>query len=76
MEAKRKSRIAVASYLVVNLFLVLVWASSGGGAFWPGWVMAGWALLLLFKVYLRKPIRELAIDEELRRRFPPVGGLR
>jgi 2TM domain len=74
LEAKRKLRIDVVDYLIVNLFLVIVWAISGGGAFWPGWVMAVWGLLLVFKVYLRKPITELQIDEELRRRWSPWGG--
>ncbi len=36
--------------------------------------MAVWGLLLVFKVYLRKPITELQIDEELRRRWSPWGG--
>ena len=74
LEAKRKLRIDVVSYVIVNLFLVIVWAISGGGFFWPAWIMAVWGLLLLFKVYLRKPISELRIDEELNRRFPPAGG--
>ena len=47
LEAKRKLRIGVASYLIVNVFLVLVWAISGRGYFWPGWVMARWGVLLL-----------------------------
>ena len=74
LEAKRKLRIDVVSYVIVNLFLVIVWAISGGGSFWPAWVMAVWGLLLLFKVYLHKPVSELRIDEELRRRFPPTSG--
>jgi len=32
-------------YLAVNAFLVAIWLfGSGGGYFWPGWVMAGWGL--------------------------------
>jgi fatty acid desaturase len=70
LEAKRKLSTDVVVYVIVNAFLVLVWAISGRGYFWPGWVMAGWGVLLLldaFKVYLRKPITESDIDEELRR---------
>ena len=33
-------------YLLVNVFLVLVWAVSGGGYFWPVWVVLGWGLAI------------------------------
>ena len=66
LEAKRTYRIYAASYVFGNLFLVIIWAISGKGYFWPGWVMAGSGLLLLFTVYLRKPITAADIDEELR----------
>jgi len=34
-----------ATYLAVNAFLIAIWLfASGGGYFWPGWVMAGWGL--------------------------------
>ncbi len=31
-------------YGVVNLGLVLIWAISGGGYFWPIWVIIGWGI--------------------------------
>lgn len=31
-------------YSVVNLGLVLIWAISGGGYFWPIWVIIGWGI--------------------------------
>lgn len=31
-------------YLVVNLGLILIWAISGGGYFWPIWVIIGWGI--------------------------------
>lgn len=31
-------------YALVNLGLVVIWAVSGGGYFWPIWVMVGWGL--------------------------------
>jgi hypothetical protein len=31
-------------YGLVNAGLVVVWAVSGGGYFWPIWVMVGWGL--------------------------------
>ena len=34
----------VASYAVVNLLLIVVWAISGAGYFWPIWPLLGWGL--------------------------------
>jgi len=29
-------------YLVVNTFVVVMWALTGQGYFWPAWLIAGW----------------------------------
>ncbi|HET9187031.1 MAG TPA: 2TM domain-containing protein, partial [Acidothermaceae bacterium] len=47
VEAKRKFRSDVVAYVIVNAFLVVAWAISGRGYFWPGWVLAGWGVFLL-----------------------------
>lgn len=31
-------------YGVINLGLILIWAISGGGYFWPIWVIIGWGI--------------------------------
>ena len=31
-------------YLLVNLFLIGIWAASGGGYFWPVWPILGWGI--------------------------------
>jgi len=31
-------------YAVVNIGLILIWAVSGGGYFWPIWVIIGWGI--------------------------------
>jgi hypothetical protein len=36
------------TYIVVNAFLILVWAFTGRGYFWPGWVLAGWGVGIAF----------------------------
>jgi signal transduction histidine kinase len=33
--------------IVLTLFLIGVWAASGGGYFWPGWAMLGLAILFV-----------------------------
>jgi hypothetical protein len=37
----------VASYAAVNLLLIVVWAISGAGYFWPIWPLLGWGLGLV-----------------------------
>jgi hypothetical protein len=47
-----------------------VWLMSGGGYFWPGWVMAGWGILLVlhaWDVFWRRPITEADVDQEVSR---------
>ena len=69
VQKRRNLQGGVAAYVAVNLFLVLVWALSGGGYFWPGWVMAAWGVGLVLGLwdYFRGPITEADIDKELRR---------
>jgi fatty acid desaturase len=66
---KRDFKTHVVSYVVVNLFLVGVWAISGGGYFWPGWVMAGWGIGLVlhwWQTYRgERPITEEDIQREM-----------
>jgi fatty acid desaturase len=39
---KRKFKGDVVAYVVINAFLAGIWAATGFGYFWPGWVLAGW----------------------------------
>ncbi|MBA3420988.1 MAG: 2TM domain-containing protein [Thermoleophilaceae bacterium] len=34
----------LAIYAAVNLLLIVVWAISGAGYFWPVWPLLGWGL--------------------------------
>jgi hypothetical protein len=48
---------------VVQMALIIVWAVSGFGYFWPGWTIFGWGLILALHAslaILRQPITELA----------------
>ncbi len=70
LETKRKLRSDVVAYVLVNAFLVIAWSISGRGYFWPGWVLAAWGVFLLidaYRIYLRAPITDADIDEEMRR---------
>jgi protein-S-isoprenylcysteine O-methyltransferase Ste14 len=68
LERKRKFYGDLVAYIVINGFLIVVWAVSGFGYFWPGWVIGGWGVLLVldaWSLYYRRPITEADIDREL-----------
>jgi hypothetical protein len=68
VKAKRDFRNHAAAYVIVNALLVVIWALSGRGYFWPIWVMAGWGIGLAFNawsVYFEKPISEDDIRREM-----------
>jgi hypothetical protein len=69
VEKRRNLQGGLVAYVVVNTFLVFVWAISGGGYFWPAWVIAGWGvgMVLGWWSYLRGPVTEADIERELRR---------
>lgn len=71
LEKKRKLRADLVAYVVINACLVGVWAVTGFGYFWPGWVLAGWGVLWLlgaWNVYAARPITEEDVNRELRAR--------
>lgn len=69
VQKRRNLQGGFVAYIVINGFLVGVWALGGAGYFWPGWVMAGWGVGLLLGLwdYVRGPVTEADVDAELRR---------
>ncbi|MEZ5144496.1 MAG: 2TM domain-containing protein [Acidimicrobiales bacterium] len=69
LKAKRDFRSHVVAYVVVNAFLIGVWAlSSPRGYFWPVWVLGGWGIGLAthaWSVYGEKPITEDDVQREI-----------
>lgn len=69
LKNKRDFRGQVVVYLAVNAMLVVIWAVSGAGYFWPIWPILGWGVGLAFNawtVYRQRPITEDDIRKETR----------
>jgi hypothetical protein len=76
IEKRRNLQGGLVAYVIVNAFLVAVWAMTGGGYFWPAWVIAGWGVGMLLGLwdYLRGPVTEQDVDDELRRSGTKSGS--
>lgn len=71
VERKHKLRADIVAYLVINAGLVVAWAATGFGYFWPGWILGAWGVFLVldaWNLYDRRPVTEQEIENELRRR--------
>ena len=67
-QKKHKFRGDVAAYVAINAVLIGVWAATGFGYFWPGWVLAGWGVFLVldaWNIFYRRPVTEADIEREL-----------
>jgi uncharacterized ion transporter superfamily protein YfcC len=66
LKKKRDFHTHLLMYVAVNAFLVVIWAVTSAGFFWPIFPILGWGIGLVanaWDVYGRKPISE----EEIRR---------
>lgn len=56
------------AYVVINLGLLAVWFFTGGGYFWPAWVLGCWGMALLlhaWTIWGRKTITEEDVQREM-----------
>src|SRR3954451_2248268 len=68
VEGKRNLTSNFVAYVVVNAFLVAVWALTGFGYFWPAWLIACWGIGLVlhaWEVFFRRPISDEDVRAEL-----------
>ena len=63
------SKAHVGAYVLINTVLIIIWALTGGGTFWPGIPLAAWGLGLSSQHFLNSfsPIGEERVRRELRR---------
>ena len=58
-------------YAITNVTLVIIWALSGRGDFWPIWSIVFWGLALIYQAWAfnfpEKPITEEDISQEVNR---------
>lgn len=70
LKKKRDFRGHVFIYVAVNAVLVVIWAVTGSGFFWPIFPILGWGIGVAanaWDVYGRKPISEEEIQHETER---------
>jgi hypothetical protein len=70
LKKKRDFRAHLLTYVLVNSLLVVIWAVTSAGFFWPIFPIAGWGIavaLNAWDAYGRHPITEEAIRAEQER---------
>lgn len=72
LHRKRAFKQYLVTYLVINAAMVVVWAVSGRGSFWPVWVFFGTTIALVFSGWNaygsgNRPITDEHVTEEMRK---------
>jgi hypothetical protein len=68
--ARREFASHLVVYIVVNAFLIAIWAFTGAGYFWPAWVLGGWGIGLVlhaWETFARRPVTDADVEAELAR---------
>jgi hypothetical protein len=71
LKAKREFSAHLLAYVLVNAFLVVIWAVTDSGFFWPVFPILGWGIGLAFHawdVYGSEPS-----EEKIRREMDKLG---
>ena len=58
------------AYAVINGFMVLIWAVTGVGYFWPAWLLGVWGIGLVlhaWDAFFRRPVTDADIEAEVER---------
>jgi hypothetical protein len=71
LQARRDFGSHVFVYIVFNSAVVLIWAITGSGYFWPAWIIGVWGVGLVmhgWDAFVRKAVTEDDVDEAMRKR--------
>lgn len=71
LESRRDFSSHLVAYVVVNAFLIGIWAITGAGYFWPVWILGGWGIGLVFhawNTFGHHDVTEADVDAEMERR--------
>ena len=69
LQVRRHWQNSLMSMVVVSVLLVVIWAITGAGYFWPGWVIGAFAVVMVLR-YARSqrgPISQEEVEEEAHR---------
>jgi hypothetical protein len=69
LRKRSELRAHLLAYVLVNAFLLMVWAMTGSGFFWPVFPMLAWGIGLVFHAWdiYRPPFSEQQIQREMKR---------
>jgi 2TM domain len=67
IKRKREFRQHLLTYVVVNIALVIVWAVTGAGYFWPGWVIGGWGIGVVMHAWDAYGRRRVVTEDQVSR---------
>jgi len=70
LKKQRDFRGHLLAYLMVNTVLVVIWATTSAGFFWPAFVITPWGIAVAMNawdVYGRRDLSEDAIQHEMER---------
>ena len=66
IKSRRDLRTNFVAFVVVNAFLIGIWAFTGRGYFWPAWVIGAWGMGLVLHAWTSFNERPIS-DDEIRR---------
>jgi hypothetical protein len=69
LRKKRDFRAHLLAYVLINGSLLIIWALTGSGFFWPVFPMLAWGVGLVFHAWdiYRPPLSEQRIQREMQR---------
>ena len=70
VKEKREFWQHLVAYVIVNAGLIGIWAVGERGSFWPGWVLFGWGIGILFhawNTFFSRPVTDADVEAEIER---------